>query len=67
MPKCKIFKKCPVSTGELEIDGFVKNYYCNNNFMECARYKIYKKLGKASVPTDLKPIDFDIEFEMTRS
>ncbi len=33
----------------------LKNRYCKGNNEDCARYMVFKKLGKPGVPTDLFP------------
>jgi hypothetical protein len=35
----------------------MKNSYCRGDSSQCARYMIYKKLGRAKVPQDLSPGD----------
>ena len=37
----------------------MKNRLCRGNKLECARYMVYKKLGRPKVPPDLYPNDVE--------
>ncbi|GFO54472.1 hypothetical protein GMSM_14790 [Geomonas sp. Red276] len=39
--------------------GVIKMMYCNDNFVECARYVVRQQLGKEHVPSDLFPNHHD--------
>ena len=39
------------------IKEMLKNRYCRGVNTECARYRVFKALGKAHVPDDLPPND----------
>lgn len=55
--KCIFFNdKMADKPGTAEI---MKTKYCKGQFMECARYKVCKALGRDKVPADLYPIQVD--------
>ncbi len=59
MGQCEFIEKCPFFHGKLvdkpvEIEE-LKEKYCQNNNLNCARYMIVQALGKKLMPEDLYP------------
>jgi hypothetical protein len=56
---CENLPTCPFFKGEMAIEeerGKVyRAYYCHGGMAICARYMMFKKLGKSLVPPDLYP------------
>ena len=59
MSDCEILDSCPFFNDRMEAmpatSGWLKSHYCRDCFKECARYKVYKALGRPQVPLDLFP------------
>ncbi|PLX27701.1 hypothetical protein C0583_00475 [Candidatus Parcubacteria bacterium] len=59
MANCECLEKCPFFNDKMaDNDGLCSMYktkFCQGDFAGCARYMIFKKLGKESVPKDLYP------------
>ena len=36
--------------------SLMKQQYCRGNFEQCARYQVFKTLGRSAVPGDLLPL-----------
>jgi len=50
---CLFFNDRMPGTGE--VAGVYKQLYCTGDNSTCARYMVYRKLGRPSVPDDLYP------------
>jgi hypothetical protein len=59
MAECECLAGCPFFNDRMkDTDGLgaiFKKKYCLGSFAECARYMVFKKLGKPAVPADLYP------------
>lgn len=59
MADCECLKGCPFFNDKMKdtegLGAIYKEKYCLNDNLKCARYMIFKKLGKSSVPIDLFP------------
>ena len=60
MSDCECLTKCPffndMMLGMPNIAEKMKNQFCLNNNTECARYMVFKVLGREKVPSDLFPV-----------
>ena len=56
---CELLGTCLFYTDKMDIDSglgrLYKRRYCEGEKTECARYLVYKELGRESVPVDLYP------------
>lgn len=63
MANCECLKGCPFFNGAMKdlkgLGEIYKNKYCLDDNSKCARYMVSKKLGKAGVPSDLYPNQYD--------
>ncbi|MBN2081151.1 hypothetical protein JW859_02970 [bacterium] len=63
MAECECLAKCPFFNDKMQgMDGtatMVKRRYCLDNYENCARYIVFKQLGREKVPADLFPIQKD--------
>jgi hypothetical protein len=59
MAACEVLERCPffndVMTGMPEHAELFKQLYCHGGNDICARYMIFKKLGRDGVPENLFP------------
>jgi len=60
MPECECLKGCPYFNAPImkEFDAMAqlrKQRYCLGSNSDCARYQVFKALGKIMVPADLLP------------
>ena len=59
MAHCELLQICPFFGGRMPItDGLgalYKQRYCVGDNSTCARYVVFKKLGREAVPEDLYP------------
>ena len=59
MAKCECLEKCPFFNDKMQdtpaTANMMKSKYCLGNFEECARYMVFKALGREKVPTNLFP------------
>jgi len=59
MCNCEILETCIFFNDRMEAmpatSGWLKAHYCRDRFEECARYQVYKALGRPLVPSDLFP------------
>jgi hypothetical protein len=58
--ECENLKTCPFFNDRMEdmptLAGLMKKQYClSDNYTNCARYMVFKKLGKERVPSDMFP------------
>lgn len=63
MPDCICIPKCPFFNDKMAnrpaTANLMKEKYCKGHFNECARYVIFKQLGREFVPADLFPSQSD--------
>jgi hypothetical protein len=61
MADCELIAKCLFFNDQMaempDMAELQKNKYCRGNNSICARYKVFKELGKDKVPKDLFPFD----------
>jgi len=59
MADCECLNGCPFFNDKMKdndgLGAMYKRKYCRGNKEDCARYRIFKKLGKPGVPADLYP------------
>lgn len=68
MGECEFIEKCPFFHGKLakkpvEIEE-MKEKYCRNNNLNCARNMIANALGKELMPPDLYPHEKIVAYEV---
>ena len=63
MPDCEIISSCIFFRDQManvpDMAKFQKQKYCKGDNSLCARYRVYKALGRHKVPEDLFPIQND--------
>lgn len=59
MAKCECLAGCPFFNNKMKetegLGALYKEKYCLGDNSKCARYMIFKKLGKPAVPENLYP------------
>ena len=59
MQKCELIEKCLFFNDLMErmpaTANMMKKRYCLNDNLQCARYTVFKALGREKVPKDLFP------------
>lgn len=59
MADCECLEGCPFFNDRMEskpaLATMMKRQYCRGNYEGCARYMVFSRLGKPSVPADLYP------------
>jgi len=59
MANCECLAGCPFFNDKMPdtegLGAMIKKKYCQGDNSNCARYMIFKKLGKAAVPANLYP------------
>jgi hypothetical protein len=59
MADCELIDGCMFFNNKMQnmpaTAGLVKDKFCKGDFASCARYRVYKALGRPSVPQDLYP------------
>jgi hypothetical protein len=59
MADCECLSGCPFFNDKMAnmpaMANSYKRKYCRGNFEKCARYMVFKTLGKPKVPADLYP------------
>lgn len=59
MANCECLAGCPFFNDKMPdtegLGAMIKKKYCQGDNSNCARYMIFKKLGKAAVPSNLYP------------
>lgn len=60
MPECECLKNCPYfesgPASEISAVGKMRREeYCQGDYSKCARYMVFKALGREKVPRDLLP------------
>jgi len=68
MNECEFIKKCPFFLGELAEKPVeteeLKDKYCRNNNLNCARYMISQAAGEAKIPENLYPDEKTIAYQV---
>ena len=63
MTQCECLPKCPFFHNKMAnrpaTSEFMKKKYCLSDNSKCARYMVFKNLGRSNVPTDLFPMQID--------
>ncbi len=62
MPYCELFDVCPFYNDEIDQHysasiAAMRKRYCKKDNSKCARYNVFKALGRNRVPIDLFPND----------
>ena len=61
MTDCECLAKCPFFNDRMEnmpgMADLYKQNYCHKDYAQCARYRVFKALGRENVPPDLFPND----------
>ena len=59
MAECELIQKCIFFNNKMKdmpaTADIIKNKFCKNDFISCARYRVAKSLGREKVPADLFP------------
>jgi hypothetical protein len=59
MADCECLSKCPFFNDKManmpSMAKIMKNRYCKGDYGTCARYQVFKALGREAVPADLFP------------
>ncbi len=59
MSDCECLPGCAFFNDRMKdndgLGAIYKQNYCRGNNLECARYQVFKALGKTAVPVDLYP------------
>ena len=59
MADCECLEGCPFFNDRMQnmpgLSGIYKKNYCKGDYQKCARYMVFKSLGKAAVPLDMFP------------
>jgi hypothetical protein len=59
MQKCELVEKCPFFNDLMErmpaTANMMKKRYCLSDNSQCARYAVFKAVGREKVPKDLFP------------
>ncbi len=59
MPNCECLAGCPFFNDKMKpeagVGAIFKRNYCLGDNSKCARYMVFKQLGKQAVPSDLYP------------
>ena len=63
MPDCELLEGCLFFNDRMQsmptVVELLKERLCRGEYTECARYMVYRKLGRPRVPPDLFPSDRD--------
>lgn len=61
MPNCELIATCvffnDIMPDMPDMAELMKDKYCRDDNNRCARYRVFKALGREEVPSDLFPID----------
>ena len=68
MNECELIDSCPFFLGELaekpvETEG-LKEKYCRNNNLNCARYMIVQAAGREKIPENLYPDEKIVAYQI---
>ncbi len=68
MGECEFIQKCPFFNDRLDIKSDdienLKNKYCRNNNLNCARYMVALSLGPDKMPPNLSPQEKERAYEV---
>ena len=68
MADCECIPGCPFFNDKMDnmpaLASMYKKNYCQKDFEKCARYIVFKKLGKPAVPLNLFPNMYDRAMEI---
>ncbi len=71
MANCECLPTCPFFNDKMAnkpgTAEMIKKKYCLGDNTECARYIVFKKIGKANVPADLFPNQKDNALRLVAS
>ena len=60
---CECLEKCPFFNDKMadmpSMSDLLKDRYCRGEWQSCARYRVFKAVGRDSVPSDLYPAQAD--------
>jgi len=60
---CPILSSCPFFNDTMAdmpaSSGILKAAYCQDDYTECARYRVYEALGRPAVPANLFPSEVE--------
>jgi len=63
MNYCECLEGCPFFNDKMKnmpaVSEMYKSSYCKSDFKNCARYIVFKSLGKSFVPEDMFPNEKD--------
>ena len=63
MADCECLPKCPFFNDKMKnmpsLSSMLKKKYCQGDSAGCARYRVFKALGRDAVPGDLYPNNQD--------
>jgi hypothetical protein len=61
MADCECLQECPFFNDNMKsiptTASLLKKQYCQDDYEKCARYMVFKALGKLNVPADLYPYE----------
>jgi hypothetical protein len=68
---CECLPRCPFFNDRmadmLAVAEIYKQTYCKGSFSTCARYVVFKAIGRENVPPDLYPNQFDRAHDIVTS
>ena len=68
MADCECLEKCPFFNDKMQnmpaVAEMYKESYCKKDNSSCARYMVFKTLGRDRVPADLYPNNVDLAREI---
>ena len=71
MSDCECIPGCPFFNDKMEnrpaTANLYKLQYCKGEFVDCARYKVFKALGKSAVPMNLFPNQSERALEIIKA
>lgn len=71
MANCECLDGCPFFNDKMDnmpgLSNMYKRSYCKGDYVSCARYMVFKSLGKAKVPVDMFPNQQDRAKELLGS
>jgi len=63
MPDCECLQRCPFFNDRMAnmptVAGLYKDKLCHGDYAQCARFRVFKVLGREAVPADLFPNELD--------
>ncbi|MBN1672546.1 MAG: hypothetical protein JXR37_16010 [Kiritimatiellae bacterium] len=59
MARCEIWENCMFHNNKMPCDASLgaiyRRHYCNGDFANCARFMVFRALGRQMVPINLYP------------